>query len=839
MSPFLTMLAVHLTIQFKNMSTLKLHQLALSFTLLGVSFTSQAQLMFSQYIDGSANQKGLEIYNPDATTANLADYEVHQYSNGDTKATARFQLQGSLASQQKYIIGRSELKSTLKDKVNQVAGVSFNGDDALVLYYKGTAVDRFGRIGERPASGGWGNPSSKGNSFKRNVSSNPVSSIDPLAVFDLNAHWTAWSNRNDFSQYLGSGNGGPLPETEKVSCSSKDVSIAGLQTAAQGQRYTVRGVMTADYRYAEGFSGFYLQTPDQKAKADLSNAIFVYIPNSSPFKGGKVGEEVILNGRLSLYENQLQLDLLGQDPVVCNSSAGSLVKPIDLNLPFNSLAADQGHVPKRYQGMFVKLPQTLTVSENYNYARFGELSISLNRQYIPTNLYPAKSAEATNLAKQNLLSKIILDDGYSKQNKTPWLPVNFNAANTLRTGYQLKNIEGILEYRYGAWRIQPIAGKTPELITNTNPRPEIAAKNSQQLRVSAFNVLNYDNGRGGFPTERGAKSKAEFDKQHAKIISAMKNIDADVYALMEIANNGYDDQSAVAHLARGLGPDWRYVKPNNTERLGTDVIAVAIIYNAKRVKPVGTTAIFDDKSEKNRVTMAQSFQPINGGKTFTVMPNHLKSKGCKGAEGVDQDQRDGQSCWNPTRLKAVQEQIQWIAKNPTQVDQANFLMLGDMNSYAKEEPMLALEKANYKVLLNDQKIGQGPMAYSYVFGVSSDTDGFGGAGNLDHAVADANLYPFVKKAFTWAINADEPTALGYEHTYKTPEQIEAFYQNDAYRSSDHDPVIVDLDFNTSNTTAEEGKSGGGSTNLWSILGLVSLASYMAWRRRVVQLKQSR
>ena len=49
--------------------------------------------------------------------------------------------------------------------------------------------------------------------------------------------------------------------------------------------------------------------------------------------------------------------------------------------------------------------------------------------------------------------------------------------------------------------------------------------------------------------------------------------------------------------------------------------------------------------------------------------------------------------------------------------------------------MLALEQANYKVLLNDQKIGQGAAAYSYVFGVSSDADGFGGSGNLDHAVA--------------------------------------------------------------------------------------------------------
>ncbi|MFX8429728.1 nuclease, partial [Acinetobacter baumannii] len=86
--------------------------------------------------------------------------------------------------------------------------------------------------------------------------------------------------------------------------SSSDTPIADLSTAAQNQTYTVRGVITADYRYANGFSGFYVQTPDTKARANVSNAIFVYIPNSSAVKGGQVGDEVILRGRLTTYQNQ-------------------------------------------------------------------------------------------------------------------------------------------------------------------------------------------------------------------------------------------------------------------------------------------------------------------------------------------------------------------------------------------------------------------------------------------------------------------------------------------------------------------------------------------------------
>ncbi|ELW85202.1 MULTISPECIES: ExeM/NucH family extracellular endonuclease [Acinetobacter] len=808
------------------MQILKPHTLCLSLALLGCSFPSYAQLMFSQYIDGTANKKGLEIYNPDASTINLADYEIQQYTNGVTSKTATYTLQGNLASKAKFILGRSELQAEIGNKVNQVAGLAFNGDDALVLLYKGTPVDRFGRIGERPASGGWGTTiTSYQNSLSRIKNKNDVSSVDPNSAFDLDSEWTKWSDRNAFSTYLGGDTA--TPPATAVSCSTADTPIADLQSATQNQQYVVRGVITADYRYQDGFSGFYIQTPDTKAKANLSNAIFVYIPAGSTVTGGKVGEEVILKGRLTTYQNQLQLDQLNNNIGTCNNQAANLISATPIQLPFSSLTDATGHSPKRYQGMLVKMPQTLTVSENYDYGRYGQLSLSLGRLYIPTNLYPAKSAEAIALAKTNLLSKIILDDGYNNQNRTPWLPANFNAANTLRTGYQLKNVEGILEYRFNAWRIQPIQNKTPpEIVKDTNPRnSNVPAKDTKQVRVAAFNVLNYDNSPLiGVKPDRGANTSSEFNRQHAKTVSAIKAIDADVYGLMEIANNGYGDKSAVAYLTKALGADWKYVIPPNMDKLGTDVIAVAIIYNSKRVKTVGNPVVYDDLTQKNRVTMAQSFQALTGGKTFTVIPNHLKSKGsCPDDKtSPEANQNDGQGCWNPTRVTAVQKLIQWIATNPTKAEKPNYLLVGDMNSYAKEDPILAFEKANYKVLLNDEKIGQGKLAYSYVFGVASDATGNGGAGNLDHAIADANLYPMVKRTFAWHINADEPTALDYNEEFKTEEQIASFYSEDAFRSSDHDPVVVDLDLNESTTTS--GKSSGGSTGLWSLLGLMLLTA---------------
>ena len=818
------------------MKNFKFHSIAVCLGLLGASSifsVAHAQLMFSQYIDGNSNKKGLEIYNPDATSVNLADYEIQQFNNGTTLKPLVFPLNGNLKSKGRFLVGHAALQTELGDKVNQVAGFTFNGDDAILLVYKGKVIDRFGRLGEQPTSGGWGTTIiSKANSFTRLQTVNPVTEIDPTTAFDLDGSWRAWKDRNDFSNITGSATTPPISET--VSCSSTDTAIADLNNkATQGQNYTLRGVITADYRYENGFSGFYIQTVDSKAKANLSNAIFVYIPASSSVKGGKVGDEVILRGRLTAYQNQLQIDQLQQDILTCNLNAASQVQPKSVDLPFNSLAELTANSPQLYQGMLVKLPQTLTISENYNYGRFGELSLSKERLFIPTNLYPPLSAEAKALAQKNLLSKIILDDGYNNQNRTPWLPQNFSAINSLRSGDQLKNVEGILEYRFNGWRIQPIQGRSlPEVVSNTQSRQNVAVKDTKLIRAAAFNVLNYDNGKTGFPTERGATSQAEFDKQHRKIIKALKAIDADVYGLMEIANNGYDKNSAIAYLTQALGTDWKYVIPENQDRLGTDVIAVAIIYNSKRVKPINKPVVLD-LGDKNRTTIAQTFQPISGKQMFTIIPNHLKSKGCTGVDTqtTDADQKDGQGCWNPTRVKAVEQLVQWMAKNPTQVEKPNILLLGDMNSYAKEDPIQVFEKANYKVLLNDKVVGQGEQAYSYVFGVASNADGYGGAGNLDHAIADANLYSKVKKAFAWHINADESTVLDYNEEYKTDVQKALFFSEDAYRSSDHDPVIVDLDLNEAENGPSISNASAGSFGWLSILGLFGLASYSLYSRK--------
>ncbi len=197
---------------------------------------------------------------------------------------------------------------------------------------------------------------------------------------------------------------------------------------------------------------------------------------------------------------------------------------------------------------------------------------------------------------------------------------------------------------------------------------------------------------------------------------------------------------------------------------------------------MGNFAILDSSvdpnfnDDKNRPVLAQTFADANGG-TFTVAVNHLKSKGSNCDSLGDPDTGDGQGNCNITRTNAALALVNWLASDPTNSGDADFMIIGDLNSYAMEDPIQALEDSSFTNLLGN---AEGTNAYSFVF--------FGQAGTLDYAMSTGPLLTQVTGVTAWHINADEPRALDYNN-FNQPD----FYQPDAYRASDHDPVIVGLD----------------------------------------------
>ncbi len=114
-----------------------------------------ADLFFSEYIEGSASNKSIEIFNGTGSAVNLSDYKVTLYSNGSTTPSSTLTLSGTLADSDVYVISNASANADIlavTDLTNAVA--NFNGNDALALIKisTGAYVDIFGVIGNDPGA---------------------------------------------------------------------------------------------------------------------------------------------------------------------------------------------------------------------------------------------------------------------------------------------------------------------------------------------------------------------------------------------------------------------------------------------------------------------------------------------------------------------------------------------------------------------------------------------------------------------------------------------------------------------------------------------------------------
>jgi uncharacterized protein len=472
---------------------------------------------------------------------------------------------------------------------------------------------------------------------------------------------------------------------------------------------------------------------------------------------------------------------------------------------------------ERYEGMLVRFPQTLYVTEHFQLGRFGQVVMSSGgRLQQPTNMVEP-GAPALALQAANNLNRIIVDDDLQNQNPDPILfgrgGLPLSASNTLRGGDTATGMVGVMTYTWAgnaasgnAYRLRPstaMGGGVPDF-QPANPRPANPDDVGGSLKATGFNLLNYfntftgcTNGVGGAPTDcRGAENLTEFNRQWPKTVAALVKMDADIVGLIEIENDGYGPNSALQDLVDRLNAatapgTYAFIDVDaatgQVNALGTDAIKVAFIYKPATVRLVGQTAALNtesfvtggDSAPRNRPALAQTFEQIDNGERVTVVVNHLKSKG-SACEAPDAG--DGQGNCNIVRTNAALEMADWLRNDPTNTGEPDILIVGDLNSYAMEDPIMVFEEFGYTNLILDVV---GPDAYSYVFD--------GQWGYLDHALASAPLVAQVSGVTEYHINSDEPSVLDYNTNFKSAGQIISLFDPDEFRSSDHDPVIVGLD----------------------------------------------
>jgi hypothetical protein len=287
-------------------------------------------------------------------------------------------------------------------------------------------------------------------------------------------------------------------------------------------------------------------------------------------------------------------------------------------------------------------------------------------------------------------------------------------------------------------------------------------------------------------------------------------MNADVVGLMEIendatGNSALEDLVAGLNAAMGAGT-YAFI---DTGVIGTDEIKVALIYKPASVTPVGAWKIITTATDprfldtRNRPSLAQTFEHTASGERFTAVVNHLKSKSSACADIGDPDTGDGQGNCNLTRKKAAEALVDWLAGDPTGSGDSDFLLIGDMNAYKHEDPITAFTNGGLTNLV-DKYLGES----AYVFN--------GESGYLDHAIGSASFAAQVTGVTEWHLNPDEPTVLDYNTNFKTPNQWNTFYAPTAYRSSDHDPVLVGVQFNIAPTVVAGGPytvAEGGSVSV--------------------------
>jgi predicted extracellular nuclease len=757
-------------------------------------------LFFSEYIEGSSNNKALEIFNGTGSSVDLSAYEVQMYFNGNTTAGLTLALSGNISENDVFVLAQSNAGTDILAQADLTSSSGwFNGDDAILLLKGGVAIDSIGQIGVDPGSA-WGTSDiSTQNKTLRRAPSVEQGDNNPTDSFEPSLEWIGFPI--DSFDDLGKHNSvdDPTPPGCETDCTPPVVSACGdpatyihaiqgigFESPLIGSLHTIEAIVVGDFQASGELSGFFIQEEDgdTDANAQTSEGLFVYHRNDDV----NIGDVVRVTGTVGEYFGMTQLSSIKQIEVC---SSGASITAAELILPVSNI-----EYLESIEGMKVVTSQSLTVSENYNLGRYGELVLSNGRLFNPTNIAePGAAAIAAQSA--NMLNRIILDDGSRAQNPDPIIhpTPGLSAVNTVRGGDLVSGIEGVLEFAFSEYRIQPT--NNPTFLAN-NPRTNAPAlPGIGSLSVASFNVLNYFNGdglSGGFPTARGADTLEELERQQDKIVNALIAMNADIVGLMELENDGYNAESAIASLVDALnsaGGDYAFVN-SGLAKIGTDAITVGLIYRTSKVAMTGETRILDSSinplfiDDKNRPALIQSFRELASNGVLTVAVNHLKSKGSDCDALGDPDTGDGQGNCNVTRTNAAKALVDFLAQDPTQSGDADVLVIGDLNAYAKEEPIDAIKNAGYLDLIQ-QHIGD--QAYSYVF--------FGQAGSLDHALASESLSSQVTGVVEWHINADEPRVLDYNTEFKSANQVADLYSSDPYRASDHDPIIVEFNLRSS------------------------------------------
>ena len=449
-----------------------------------------------------------------------------------------------------------------------------------------------------------------------------------------------------------------------------------------------------------------------------------------------VGDEILINAKVVEVRNETRLDSVTSIELL---SANHSFTTHTLSFPFTREEIE------RLEGCLVAIPNELQISDSYSFEKYGQLMGSSSPLVQATELFDAQN-QSNQIKAHNdkqFSTTLLLDD--LSNIKYPSNEELYCAKNKVVVGAKIKGVKGYVCQRNGVYSVR-LLDDIKVVAPALNSDVALACK----LKLLSFNVHNLFNGNGdssGFPTD-----------------SAISKVNPDVIALMELENDGEDSLSAISQLCQFLNLNSKrgtYQVAMTSNSPGSDVIKTGIIYDASVLQSKKSSYHADSIFSRNPIFQEFTFQDSL---SFVVAVNHFKSKGSRGAKGLNKDQKDGQGAYNYKRLTQAEVLLQLTDSLYTN---KNVLIVGDFNAYSQEDPIQVLNSQNFSKLQTNQ--------FSYVYK--------GLQGDLDHAFVSTKFTDQVKGIRVLDINASYPNWTDYRFENSDESWL---------RSSDHNPLLIGL-----------------------------------------------
>jgi predicted extracellular nuclease len=477
--------------------------------------------------------------------------------------------------------------------------------------------------------------------------------------------------------------------------------------------------------------GFFLQSLEPDGAPGTSDGIFVATGLVNP--GVREGDIVEVNGRVREDSGQTILQLAALADVNVRSSAGEpVVEPVVYDPPAGQQEAEL--YKESLEGMLVTVNQPATVIGPTN--RYGEYIL----------VYDKWDTDNVRRSDGPVGFMMWVDDGtFNSHEDQSTLPV------AVARGDKIYDVSGPLAYTFDNYKIAPVA--KPDFTHVEKAVQALPERTGEQFSVATFNVENMFDAQVPHPDSPPRPSRTEYERDLHRVAEGIRAMGAPaIVALQEVENitilrelaqqpqlNNFQYEAVLLEGNDSRGIDSGYLVRQDQATIEAFAIEDAPGKLFSRPPLMLNATVHLDSSDRQVILLNNHFLSLSAGEVQT--------------EPV----RNGQAAWNASVVEKLR----------TSHPDAEFIVLGDLNSFYETKPLNTLQDSGlrhaYEFLGEDSE-----QPYTYVFEGATQT--------MDHILMSDSLFADLIDVSVLHINADYPLA--------NPDDMSA------RRVSDHDPLVV-------------------------------------------------